>query len=42
MFNHVVSEYLYQDNEEHEPQYGIKIDHADGSMNALEKNKKIS
>jgi len=43
MFTHVVDQYLYQDtNEEHEHQYEIEIDHADGSMNALEKNKKIS
>lgn len=42
MFSHVVDQYLYQDNAEHERQYEIEIDHADGSMNALEKNKKIS
>lgn len=42
MFSHVVDQYLYQDNEEYEHQYEIEIDHADGSMNALEKNKKIS
>ncbi|MDE4085381.1 DEAD/DEAH box helicase family protein [Planococcus maritimus] len=42
MFTHVVDEYLYQDSEEYEQQYKIEIDHADGSMNALEKNKKIS
>lgn len=42
MFSHVVDQYLYQDNEETEHQYEIEIDHADGSMNALEKNKKIS
>lgn len=43
MFTHVVDQYLYQDtDEEHENQYEIEIDHADGSMNALEKNKKIS
>lgn len=42
MFSHVVDQYLYQDNEDHEHQYEIEIDHADGSMNALEKNKKIS
>lgn len=42
MFTHVVDQYLYQDTEEHENQYEIEIDHADGSMNALEKNKKIS
>lgn len=41
MFNHIVREYLYQD-EEDEAQYNIEIDHADGSMNALEKNNKIS
>lgn len=42
MFGHVVNQYLYQDIEEHEQQYNIEIDHADGSMNALQKNKKIS
>lgn len=42
MFSYVVDQYLYQDAEEHEHQYEIEIDHADGSMNALEKNKKIS
>ncbi|WP_342365048.1 N-6 DNA methylase [Jeotgalibacillus proteolyticus] len=42
MFTHVVDQYLYQDLEEFEHQYEIEIDHADGSMNALEKNKKIS
>lgn len=43
MFTHVVDQYLYQNtDEDHEHQYEIEIDHADGSMNALEKNKKIS
>lgn len=42
MFTHVVDQYLYQDAEEYEHQFEIEIDHADGSMNALEKNKKIS
>lgn len=43
MFTHVVDQYLYQDiDEQHEHQYEIEIAHADGSMNALEKNKKIS
>ncbi|MDP1394437.1 type ISP restriction/modification enzyme [Lysinibacillus capsici] len=42
MFTHVVDQYLYQGTEEYEHQYEIEIDHADGSMNALEKNKKIS
>lgn len=42
MFAHVVDQYLYQDTEDNEHQYKIQIDHADGSMNALEKNKKIS
>ncbi|MER3119181.1 DEAD/DEAH box helicase [Bacillus subtilis] len=41
MFEHVVSEYLYQDNSD-ESQYNIEIDHADGSMNALEKNERIA
>ncbi|MCM3068499.1 DEAD/DEAH box helicase family protein [Priestia flexa] len=42
MFSHVVDQYLYQDTEDYAHQYEIEIDHADGSMNALEKNKKIS
>lgn len=42
MFEHVVDQYLYQDAGNVEHQYKIEIDHADGSMNALEKNKKIS
>ncbi|MEC0581814.1 DEAD/DEAH box helicase family protein [Bacillus spizizenii] len=42
MFTHVVDQYLYQDMEGYEHQYEIEIDHADGSMNALDKNKKIS
>lgn len=42
MFSHVVDQYLYQNTEDNEHQYEIEIDHADGSMNALEKNKKIS
>ena len=42
MFTHVVDQYLYQDSLDYENQYEIEIDHADGSMNALEKNKKIS
>ncbi|PIC73329.1 type ISP restriction/modification enzyme [Sporosarcina sp. P17b] len=41
MFSHVVAEYLHQDPDD-EHQYDVEIDHADGSMNALEKNKKIS
>lgn len=41
MFSHVVDQYLNQDPDD-EHQYDIEIDHADGSMNALEKNKKIS
>ncbi|MFL0364946.1 DEAD/DEAH box helicase [Pseudobacillus sp. 179-B 2D1 NHS] len=40
MFAHVVNQYLNQDDET--SKYGIEIDHADGSMNALEKNKKIN
>lgn len=40
MFAHVVDQYLNQDDET--SKYGIEIDHADGSMNALEKNKKIN
>ncbi|SIT90653.1 DEAD/DEAH box helicase [Edaphobacillus lindanitolerans] len=42
MFSHVVDQYLYQDLKDYEKQYNIEIDHADGSMNALEKNKRIS
>ncbi|NYF26052.1 type ISP restriction/modification enzyme [Sporosarcina sp. JAI121] len=41
MFAHVVDQYLNQDPDD-EHQYNVEIDHADGSMNALEKNKKIS
>lgn len=44
MFAHVVDQYLYQDTEDTEDtehQYQIQIDHADGSMNALEKTKKF-
>ncbi|MFJ7684338.1 DEAD/DEAH box helicase [Peribacillus butanolivorans] len=41
MFEHIVREYLNQD-EDDKTQYNIEIDHADGSMNALEKNKKIA
>ncbi|SES17690.1 type ISP restriction/modification enzyme [Psychrobacillus sp. OK032] len=41
MFSHVVDQYLNQDPDD-EHQYNVEIDHADGSMNALEKNKKIS
>lgn len=40
MFGHIVKEYLYQD-EDDETQYNIEIDHADGSMNALEKIKRF-
>lgn len=40
MFAHVVDQYLNQDDEG--SNYSIEIDHADGSMNALEKNKKIN
>lgn len=42
MFSHVVDQYLYQDSDELSVQYKVEIEHADGSMNALEKNKKIS
>lgn len=42
MFSHVVDQYLYQDSDESSVQYKVEIEHADGSMNALEKNKKIS
>lgn len=41
MFSHVVDQYLNKDPDD-EHQYSVEIDHADGSMNALEKNKKIS
>ncbi|WP_255485880.1 type ISP restriction/modification enzyme [Sporosarcina sp. BP05] len=41
MFSHVVDQYLNIDSED-DNQYSVEIDHADGSMNALEKNKKIS
>nr|WP_255508438.1 type ISP restriction/modification enzyme [Exiguobacterium sp. Helios] len=42
MFSNVVDQYLYQNNDEANLQYKVEIEHADGSMNALEKNKKIS
>lgn len=42
MFSEVVDQYLYQNNDESSVQYKVEVKHADGSMNALEKNKKIS
>ncbi|YCA45964.1 DEAD/DEAH box helicase family protein [Bacillus sp. JZ8] len=39
MFSNVVEEYI---NEINEDIFSIEIEHADGSMNALEKNEKIS
>ncbi|MEK4566925.1 type ISP restriction/modification enzyme [Alkalihalobacillus sp. FSL R5-0424] len=41
MFSNVVDQYIYS-NSESEETYRVEVDHADGSMNALEKNKKIS
>jgi predicted helicase len=41
MFSNVVDEYINQINDQSDI-FSIEIEHADGSMNALEKNKKIS
>lgn len=41
MFSTVVEEYLYKDSEDSTP-FSIDIEHADGSMNAIEKNEKIN
>lgn len=41
MFSEVVEQYINTENVNGE-KFNIEIDHADGSMNALEKNKKIS
>lgn len=40
MFSTVVDEYLYK-NEDFKTQFKIDIQHADGTMNAMEKNEKI-
>src|SRR5699024_6109319 len=41
MFSTVVDEYLYNDGDSPSSQFRIDIEHADGSMNAVEKNEKI-
>ncbi|WP_067728861.1 DEAD/DEAH box helicase [Oceanobacillus damuensis] len=41
MFSTVVDEYLYKSGDVSEP-FSIEIQHADGSMNAVEKNEKIN
>src|SRR5699024_9093847 len=41
MFSTVVDEYLYKDNFNNNDQFKIDIKHADGTMNAIEKNEKI-
>lgn len=41
MFSSVVDEYLYKDNYDNDTQFKIDIKHADGTMNAIEKNSKI-
>lgn len=40
-FSKVVDEYLYKDNYDNKNQFKIDIKHADGTMNAIEKNEKI-
>src|SRR5699024_3162095 len=41
MFSTVVDEYLYKDQNMSDSQFKIDIQHADGTMNAVEKNEKI-
>ncbi|MFD0943828.1 DEAD/DEAH box helicase [Savagea faecisuis] len=41
MFSTVVDEYLYKDQHMSDSQFKIEIQHADGTMNAIEKNEKI-
>lgn len=41
MFSQVVDEYINEINDQ-EDMFSIEIDHADGSMNALQKNQRIS
>lgn len=41
MFSTVVDEYLYKDQNATNTQFEIEIQHADGTMNAVEKNEKI-
>ncbi|UYV53459.1 DEAD/DEAH box helicase [Priestia megaterium] len=41
MFSQVVDEYINEINDQ-DDMFSIEIDHADGSMNALQKNQKIS
>lgn len=41
MFSTVVDEYLYKEQNMTNSQFNIEIQHADGTMNAIEKNEKI-
>lgn len=41
MFSTVVDEYLYSNNDYTNNHFKIEIEHADGSMNAIEKNERI-
>src|SRR5699024_2048892 len=41
MFSTVVDEYIYKDQNMSDSQFKIDIRHADGTMNAVEKNEKI-
>src|SRR5699024_2734304 len=41
MFSTVVDEYLYKEQNMTDSQFNIEIQHADGTMNAVEKNEKI-
>lgn len=41
MFSTVVDEYLYKEQNIESSQFNIEIQHADGTMNAVEKNEKI-
>ncbi|MCP3028769.1 type ISP restriction/modification enzyme [Halobacillus sp. A5] len=41
MFSTVVDEYLYKDDHSGKNHFNIDIQHADGAMNAIEKNEKI-
>lgn len=41
MFSTVVDEYLYKNSDGFNHQFKIEIQHADGTMNAIEKNEKI-
>lgn len=41
MFSTVVDEYLYKEQNMTDSQFNIEIQHADGTMNAVEKNEKV-